>query len=936
MGKPLWQLRPEERWAKQDEDRKKAIGDRKYLVQKLNVKTPDKPKKEQKPKPEKVIQAESVSTIADESKVFTPRELVTVAGDKPIAFYSRSSVESEFHLQPWAKDITAIILDAVVNGGVHICLVWPAAFDSIVPLHGLANIEKIFEGDMNGFRTLLYPGNHNSRSALQGILVDRTRISELYKLLWEQGENGSFQFKAPTRSKSFEAVLSALNNIRNYHDSEVEDPSLGELFPVFIFDPDTHSWLTATHSPLERSLVKVDNLAFRKDIRKDVNSEWSDPVRSPGSLMVIHNSAKKSVWKEALSNKAVNDFGKPELLLLDATGTAERANFNAVQKIPDFLKYAIDHGYEKTGAVIITDDPKTYFTMCARLHTLKILAKAHIWAAEGEQALLSSSPVRYGWKPMPRSNAHFSVSIVDRDASQIALNFQRAAQEIVDEQSIGFKTLMNACLYLLRLSNLPAGYVDLTEFNNSEEDNDYMRQMNAWGPIESGIMTALAGGELNSRRSEILSAIEKAKKLIDTWGDATPMAVRLLEDVKKYTAPGRSGVSIVLPSRKYIRLAIRYIERKLGDVWFDIQDKVSWHTLSSIRTSLDGNIGLKHLTFVGLNNHVLRILLTEKNLPFDTSVLIAYKQADSALQTLQSMKRVTALESYYGRMTNLYEEIERRLAEVPNPFQIGKLGELKMTFNLEDPERREGEYDIDAYKFMLEGGEVIYAAGYVYKYVPDQDPFFDRVFAKSIKPSDLIFDMSDELKDKIESALYKDENGVDATLYPERALLRLYHEDVRVRCNLFFSGIEKRSKLALAIYNKMILIDPAARNCNPSNVYYWLDIQNKSDTRPHAPKSAKFFKIFCKTLEMSDEQAVQNWNFIKNARRLSINLGRELSMRYAEILFRPGSAMINRKVPDSVIRQLRQDTLLCIYRVDQVAPPKKGSNPSHQNPGDEQ
>ena len=146
---------------------------------------------------------------------------------------------------------------------------------------------------------------------------------------------------------------------------------------------------------------------------------------------------------------------------------------------------------------------------------------------------------------------------------------------------------------------------------------------------------------------------------------------------------------------------------------------------------------------------------------------------------------------------------------------------------------------------------------------------------------------------------------------------------------MLFRSVTKRSKLAKAIHNKMIEIDSLAKECNPSNVYYWLDIQNKSDTRPHAPKSAKFFKIFCNTLDMTDDQAIQNWNFIKNARRLSINLGRELSLRYAEILFRPNSAMINRKIPESIIQQLRQDALLCVYRVNQVTPPLKKSNPSN-------
>lgn len=929
MGKPVWQLSSNERRMQQEEDRKKAMGDKKSLLSRLIVKTPVKVAKVAKSKFDKVRKTEPViPVIAISGQDVLPKTLVTVAGKDPIKFYSRSSTDAALYLQPWAKEMTAFIMDAVVNAGVHIYLAWPAAFESIVPLHAIANIEKIFETDLNGFRTMLYPGNHNSRTALQSVLVDRTRISDFYQSLFKSTDKGGV-LEAETRSLSFEALLLALNNIRNYHDHEVEDPSLGELFPAFIYDDNVKDWVTTAHAPLERSMVKVDNLGLRKDVRSVVHSEWGDSVKAPGALMVIHNSAKKTNWKDALSNKAVNGFGKPELLLLDATGSAERTNFNAVQKIPDFLKYAIDHGYEKTGAVIITDDPKTYFAMRAKLKTLKIIANCHIWAAEGEDSILSRSPFRDGWRPAIPSNSKFSISIVDRDASQIALNFQRLGNEMGDQQSTAYKSLMDACSYLLRLSNLPAGYIDLTEFNNQEEDNVFIKQANAWAPVESAILKVLNAGELNTRRTETLSAIEKAKKLIDDWSDATPMAACLLVDIKKYTTSGYEGITIVLPSRKYIQIAIRYIERKLGEAWIGIKDKVIWHTLSSIRSSLEIQSVARHLTFVGLNNHVLRILLTEKRISFGTTVLIAYKQADSALLSLKSMKDIKVFDSYRGRICELSDAIERRISEVPNPIQIGRLGDLKMTFSLQDESAILGDSESEAYKIEIEGGDQIYSSGYIYKHVPDQDPFFERVFARSIKSGDLVFDMSDELKDKVESALYSDESGVDATVYPERALLRLYHDDVKLRCNLFFPGITKRSKLAKAIHNKMIAIDSVSKDCNPSNVYYWLDIQNKSDTRPHAPKSAKFFKIFCNALEMTDDQATQNWNFIKNARRLSINLGRELSLRYAEILFRPNSAMINRKIPETIIQQLRQDALLCVYRVNQVTPPMKKSNLSN-------
>lgn len=60
---------------------------------------------------------------------------------------------------------------------------------------------------------------------------------------------------------------------------------------------------------------------------------------------------------------------------------------------------------------------------------------------------------------------------------------------------------------------------------------------------------------------------------------------------------------------------------------------------------------------------------------------------------------------------------------------------------------------------------------------------------------------------------------------------------------------------------------------------------------------------------------------MRNARRLNQYLGRELVARYAEILFQPESAATYRKVSEDVIRQLQQEALRCVYRVEQVVPP---------------
>lgn len=842
------------------------------------------------------------------------------AGEAALQLYARSEPQRKIFPQPWTSELVTTLLGAANDGGIHLCLTWPIALNSLAILHGLATIERLFSRDLKGMRTLLFPGTYSSRASLQAVLADRSKLSELYRSLWEVKESNSVNV-AHTQSQSMLGALSALNDI-HCRDQDIENPSVGEVIPAFIYEADQHEWSSVLHSPLERTLKKVERLAHRKNIRNMVNAEWGDSKTAPAALMVLHHSSRKDVWREALGAPALRGDGMPEVLLLDATEAAERTSYSAVRKIPEFLKYARDNGYQDTGSVIVTDDPKIFLVLRARLKELKLDQKNHIWAAEGDESILSSNPTLAGLNPNQRSNANFSVGIVDRDASQVALAFQRLAGEAGKEGHPAHSALMAACLYILRLSNMPAGYKDLTADAAENGGQDFSSQRNAWAPIKLTLQSILQNGTLNAKRTEVEQAIFNAEKLIDTWSDSTPMAARLLAEVKRYALDGKEGLSIVLPNQKYILLAHQFLKRKLECEWVTVEGRLGWYTLSSVNKTLTADRNGRHFVFVGVSRGVLRLVLTHPAIPHGTTILIAYKQAEATLTTLLGMKEIDAFKPYRGRMGLLAQELDRRLKEVPNPLVIGKLGDMSMTFRLDDDKQLNmGKIEQDYYKFELEGGGQAYASGWLYRYEPDEDPFFRRAAASSVKVGEFIFEMSDELRSKLENALQLKSDGLGSVVYPERALLKLYHDDVKRRCELLFGVAKSRAALARGIHIKMIEIDSSVIDCRPGRVYYWLALQSDSDTKPHAAKDGKFFKIFCKALGINDEQALQHWNFIRNARRLNQNLGRELAARYAEILFQPESAVIYRKVSDAEIKHLQQDALRCVYRVERVIPP---------------
>lgn len=855
------------------------------------------------------------------------------AGSAGLTYQSRTANEALAE-QPWTKELVSTVLAAADRGGVALCLLWPAKVTALPLLHLLANVERVFAKDLRGVRTLLYPGTHACRAPLHSVLADRKALSAFYRALWVHQPNGTLEVESYTTSPALLGALSALNDLTQ-HTPGVPNPSLAELVPTFVFDPENRAWGTTASNPLERTLAKVERLAHRRDLRQRVSLEWDSPDKAPCALMVMHHTARKESWRVALTDQAMKGQGRPEVLLLDATDAARRTNYAAVNRIPDFLSFARENGFSDAGGVIVTDDAKTFFILRAQLRDAVGTLTTRVWAAESEEVFLSAHPVAADWQPAQRSNSNFNVSIVDRDASQLALTFQRLTASAGSEDGLAYQALLEACMYVLRLSNMPAGYTDLTTASAEAGEGDCSSQHNAWITVKLRLASALDSGTLNSVRELVERAIARIEKLLDDWSDATPMALRILAEVRKHAVAGRHGISLVLPSNRYVLLAHRFLQRKLGADWAAAECLVEWHTLSAVSKTLTGDRKGKHFAFVGINPDVLRILVTHPEVPHGTAVLMAYRQADSALKTLTSMKELGEFKAYRGRIGLLVQELQRRLAEVPNPLVISKLREMPLTFKFDDSGHNGQGGEQAYYKFELEGGGRAYASGWIYRHVPDEDPPFRRAAASAIQPGDFIFEMSDELRAKLESSLQLNSEGVSSVVDPVRMLLKLYHDDVQRRCALLFKST-KRSALAREIHAKMVELDPTAADCRPGRVYYWLALQAKDDTRPHASKDPKYFKIFCKALDISDEAAEQHWGFVRSARRLNQYLGRELVARYAEILFQPESAAIYRKVPEDLIRQLQQEALRCVYRVEHVASPparviasKKGETSAH-------
>ena len=168
-------------------------------------------------------------------------------------------------------------------------------------------------------------------------------------------------------------------------------------------------------------------------------------------------------------------------------------------------------------------------------------------------------------------------------------------------------------------------------------------------------------------------------------------------------------------------------------------------------------------------------------------------------------------------------------------------------------------------------------------------------------------------------------SGARQYVDPLRMFLRMFHERVQGRCQLLCSS-EKRSVRAREIHTRMIGLDAGAKDCRVGRVYYWLDMPGSADTRPHASKDKQFFKLFCRALDIESAEAEEHWKLVRSNRLLNQHLGRELTLRYAEVLFQQESAQTYRKVSEAEVNLLQQDALRCVFRVERVVPPQSKSS----------
>jgi hypothetical protein len=811
-------------------------------------------------------------------------------------------------LQPWAAELASTLLDRARDKKISIRLLWPVEIDALAGLHAVASLSRVFHTDLAGLRTLYYPGTHATWTTLDRLAADRKQLEQLWQQLYE----------TPPRqvSASFKEVLDACNEIENYNQA-VPPPQLRQLIPSFIYEPVAKQWTDTKHPPLERLLTKVDRLRRREMMREKIAPEWRDPTTAPGALLILPRGIKRKEIKQALTLKVAGNELRAHVLLVDARARSAAADPQSLRRLPDFLKLVYESNSSTMGALIVTDDPTEYFVLRRRLTDANYPIDSAILAGEGEANEWLAAPIAKSvtWRPDDRSMINFTVSILDQQAALLARQFGKIAEEVRDEGPAVEDLFRNAQAFVMSISSLPGGLVDLESAET--EEREYLTRDLEWTRIEGMIDQSVTEGNASTQRKQIAQAIGRVHRHLVDCQNGTPLALKLRDQVKKYAVDSRYGLTIVLSTPRNIAVAQRFLSRVLADKWGAAQSRIDWLTLSQAWIELKSRSSHRRLVLVGLNPKIVRFLVTHPEIPTGTCVLVPLQRAVGVTQTLKGLVSSETLKPYRGRLSGLLKALDDRLAEI---HDIETLTRTLESLSMSTPRHGaapSAPADPKAYRFQLEDGRIVTATGTLFRYDGIEGDEFSRVQARSIERGHCIFEMSDEIRDEIEAAIIPPGATVDTS--PARKALALYHFMVKDAVDSRFPGATKQARLR-AIQVKMLEIDPESSDISISKLNYWVNLKD-GDSAPHGARAFDEFVLFCQVLGIAKDIAAKFWERILRVRFENQREGRNLNAIYAEILFNPESSEVYRSLSTEIVERIRAKALDCVFEVVDVQMP---------------
>lgn len=856
------------------------------------------------------------------------------SGRAAIPLYVRGQPERVWP-QPWLHAIVDATLATAASREVRLSLLWPGQIDSLALIHALATLERMAIGDKRGLRALLYPTTRMSFSPLAHLLIDRDKLLE-WARHYLTVASGLETPLAGRDDQNKDMMLMALQSARNAAP-DTEMPMLSEVLPHFEWDRSERTWGHYGDKFLRRSKHALQRTHKRVLFTKEEDgriTQLGSPELAPDALFGISHLASPRERRDAIKSKGFRGRDRqPELVLFDLTRAMQlRAERPLVRAATDLLKELTEIWKAPFGFMVVTDDPKAFFVVRKHLTekqpSLPFQVQTVVTPPRGTG--LSPSPLARDWQPAQVSLKHLRVCILDQEAVEVALRFWSLAEKM-DQGSDAAAECRKTAAYLLRLANLPGGYRDFTAWMTSQVFNDVVQRDMSWSACEYTLTALIERGAMGAYGEDVRRALARATQLVENYAEMTPLAARLAKEIGADATRAKASIVALFRFSSDIAVAQSYLERyehyPNGLSFSDFSQRVALRNHRELPQILEADTRPTKFIFVGLPDETLRLVISSQEIPADSVIIVDYRRASDVVIGLRALRSIDTYKAYRGRISGLALEIEKRLDELPSAIDLNKLDRMKvprLSLSTAAAEHSRASEIPGSWKIELEGGRRVSVGHRVYVYDPDGTTLFRPEGVENLRPGDLLFVMSDQLKDMLETALLAAGHSVirGASL---AEIVREYHRLVLGNAKRIYGNLEGLP-LARRILSRMVELSDAAKSVSLNRIRYWLDVQESSasasdDLKPHSTRQKADFVTFAQALEIPENLMEYYWIMITGQRIALQEAGRELAERYARVLFAEESAETHYKLTRSTILLLQREAAQNTYRVTRAVPP---------------
>ena len=871
----------------------------------------------QTPKTQKNPPSENASATPDTAAVPSASDSSTVATEAATLVslvaprLGTADGTKSLHLTPWARKLATTLAARARDQMISLRLIWPAEIDTPVTLHAIASLGTILDSNLKGLRTLFYPGTDTTWATLDRITTDRTQYEALCTAFFNDAV-------AKVDDDSVKAVLTACR----WADYAKNIPILRirQLVPAFRYDRHTDKWVGVRELPIDSLIKRIPKAAMREQLRTRIEPNWTDAYKAPGALLVLHRELTKKGIKSALTGGRSGTRIPFDVVLIDASTRAILANPAAVKAIPKQITAIQEAAGQRVGTLIVTNDPAEYGSLAKNLEKAGLQVDKEVLASEatGTDWLASSREFDAAWAPEPRAIVNFKVRATDEQAARLAKQIRKIADAVRHEGADVEEPFIRAQHLVQRASLVPGGIRDALADENT-----------GWSPltaqldlirIKKLIQEVHTRGGATSQRKQIEEMIEKVRSHLEACSESTPLAEQLREQIDRFAIHSEEEMVIVIFSARDIAIAQQYLARVLGEKWTTARERVQWLTLSEALTELTARASGRRLIIVGLNPRILRFLATQREVPLHTSLLIPSHQAARMLPQLRFLSTVDTLKPYRGRLVELKSRLEASLGDLPDIDSLVRIYDTRLPASSLSHASGSGASDPSAYRLHLDDGRCITASGNVFRYEGMDDSRFHRVAVKDIHEGESVFEMSDELREEVETVLATQFSGFQFSQF--RSPLDGYRAMLNQAVETKFPGVSSVDRIP-ALQAAMTTLRPNDEEPSVYKLRYWLNARNDADdTAPHFPREKLEYMTFCKALLIPEPLAEQFWLIIKKVRTDNQDAGKQMASLYTEVLLAPESSKIYRSIKPETIQMLQSKALDCVAQVVRIEPPE--------------